>query len=273
MACAHRQAPPPPGAEKFLEVEGGGGKLRVSDGGTSGPILVLVHGLGSDLEAWRDQLDHLRASGLRAVAYDQRGHGGSERPHDGIYSIAALAGDLDRVAHALGIQRFVLIGHSLSGAVITKYAGLHPESVAGLVYVDAVGDVGAVPRADVERMLATDATLDATGRRAAYAEMLGPSARPTTRERVLTALERMDPPAFAALRRSMTELSAKEALAQWEGSSVAVEAEEAPSAIRASTVLGIRRVTVPGVSHWLMMDDPGATNAALDDFLAALPPR
>lgn len=272
-ACAHPGPPPRSGAERLVEVAGGGGALRVSDGGAGEPACVFVHGLGSDLEAWRAQLDHLRGRGVRAVAFDQRGHGGSERPRDGVYTIAALAEDVDRVVRALGLRRFVLVGHSLSGTVLTTYAGLHPDAVAGLVYVDAVGDLGAAPRAEIEEMLATDARLDAAGRRAEFTGMLDPHARPATRQRVLASLDRIDPPAFAALRRSMAALSAREALGRWRGPAVAIEAADDPSPIRASAVLGIRRVAVPDVSHWLMVDDPAAVNAALDAFLATVQAR
>jgi len=47
--------------ERIRFVQGGAGKLRVSDGGEGGVPVVLVHGLGSELETWRPVLDPLRA--------------------------------------------------------------------------------------------------------------------------------------------------------------------------------------------------------------------
>jgi len=46
--------------ERIRFVQGGAGKLRVSDGGEGGVPVVLVHGLGSELETWRPVLDRLR---------------------------------------------------------------------------------------------------------------------------------------------------------------------------------------------------------------------
>ena len=103
-ACAGSRPPPQGAAERFLSVEGGAGRLRVSDGGSGEPAVVFLHGLGSDLEAWRAQLDHLRL-GRRAVAYDQRGHGGSDPARDGVYTVEALAADLGAVVRALGLRR------------------------------------------------------------------------------------------------------------------------------------------------------------------------
>lgn len=267
-ACAGARAP-----QRILAVEGGAGRLRVSDGGSGEPAVVFVHGLGSDLEVWQAQLDHLRP-GRRAVAYDQRGHGGSDPARDGVYTVEALAADLDAVVRALGIRRAVVVGHSFSGTVVTAWAGAHPQAVAGLVYADAVGDFHAIPREAVEEQLRADEALsrNAAARQRAFSEMLGPAARPATRERVLAAVARLDAPAFARLRRAMFEFRVGERLRGYAGPVLAVEAEGADHLFMASKVVpGASRAAIAGVSHWLMMDDPAAFDRALDGFLAALP--
>ena len=271
-ACAAARPPPRGTAERFLSVNGGAGRLRVSDGGAGEPAVVFLHGLGSDLEAWRAQLDHLRP-GRRAVAYDQRGHGGSDPARDGVYTVEALAADLDVVIRTLGLRRVVLVGHSFSGTVVTAWAGAHPEPAAGLVYADAVGDFHAVPRQEVDEQVRRDEALgpDPAGRQRVFGEMLGAAARPDTRERVLAAVARLDPPAFAALRRSMFEFRVGDRLAGHRGPVLAIEAEGADYPIMASRVVPrASRATIPGVSHWLMMDDPAAFNRALDAYLATL---
>jgi pimeloyl-ACP methyl ester carboxylesterase len=273
-SCATQRssAPASPGAERVTLVPGTAGKLRVSDGGIGEPAVVFVHGLGGDLETWRAQLDHVRSS-RRAVAYDQRGHGASDRPRDGVYTIDALAQDLDVLTRLLGLRRFVLVGHSMAGTVLTAYAGGHPEAVAGLVYVDAVGDFEAIPREKLLPTIAeeTSPLFGAAQVRAAFEEMLGPRARPATRERVLASVQRLDPPAFGLLRRSMFEFRAKERYEPYRGPATAVEPADADPPVLASKVLGLPRTAVPGVSHWVMLDDPAAVNAALDAFLAGLP--
>ncbi len=271
-ACAGSRPQPQGAAERVLSVEGGGGRLRVSDGGAGEPAVVFVHGLGSDLEAWRAQLDHLRPR-RRAVAYDQRGHAGSDPARDGVYTVEALAADLDAVIRTLGIRRVVLVGHSFSGTVITAWAGAHPEAVDGLVYADAVGDFGAIPAGEVEAQVRLDRTIgpDPAARQRAFSEMLGAAARPATRERVLASVARLDAPAFAALRRSMFEFRVGDRLARYRGPVLAVEVEGAGYPIMASNVVpGASRIGIAGVSHWLMMDDPEAFDRALDAFLATI---
>ena len=262
----------PAPAERVVFVQGGAGELRVSDGGRGAPAVVLLHGLGSELEVWRSALDHLRRT-RRAVAYDQRGHGGSGRARDAVYTIEALAGDLEAVVSTLGLRRFVLVGHSLSGTVLTRCAGSHPDRVAGLVYVDAIGDFHMVAREQLDEAARKDERFEHVpeGRLATYGDVLGKHARRDTRVRVIDALKRLDPPAYARLRRDMFDFVVGSRLAAFRGPIVAIEAEDSDLPFMASRVVPrARRSTVGGVSHWLMLDDPEAFELALDEALAGL---
>jgi len=250
--------------ERVGFVRGGAGKLRVSDGGEGGVPVVLVHGLGSELETWRPVLDRLRGS-RRAVAYDQRGHGQSEAA--GEYSIAALAEDLGRVVEQLGLPQFWLVGHSFSGTVVGAYAAEHPEKVAGAVYVDAVGDASRSAPEMKEYFRRHDADMTPERLQSAYGEMLGPKAAPATRTAVLASVARMDLKAFAALRGEMGEFDGLSAARKYRGPRFAVEADGEDNPFRASHLPGTKRIAIPGVSHWLMLDDPGATAHALEEVL------
>lgn len=272
LGCATTRPSGPSRPESSTFVEGGAGQLRVSDGGSGGTPVVFVHGLGADLEAWRAQLDHVRAS-RRAVAYDQRGHGGSQPASDGVYTIEALAEDLDRVVSALGLERFVLVGHSLGGAVLTTYAGRHPEKVAALVYVDAVGDLSNAPPELKTWFLQGPPNYGPQQAQAEFSEMLGPKAQPKTRERVLASVSRVEPATILAIRRSLGTFAPGPDVARYTGPRMAIEAEEEqPNPISASSSLpGVTRTTLSQVSHWLMMDDPEGFNRALDPVLARVP--
>jgi pimeloyl-ACP methyl ester carboxylesterase len=97
--------------------------------------------------------------------------------------------------------------------------------------------------------------------------MLGPVARPETRRRVLEQVARLDVPAFAALRASMGDVPATELIAKFAGPRHAIDAEGEPNPRMAYNLPGVQRRTIPGVSHWLMLDDPAALDAALDEVL------
>src|SRR6185503_7034795 len=77
-------------------IKGPAGKLNVDDGGTGGLPVVFLHSFAGDTSHWSGQLSHLRET-RRAVAIDLRGHGKSDAPANGDYSVEAMAGDVDAV--------------------------------------------------------------------------------------------------------------------------------------------------------------------------------
>ena len=268
LLCACATAPKAPPKEAPMFLQGGAGRLRVSDGGSGARTpVVFHHGLGSDWTCWQAQLDHLRST-RRAVAFDARGHGESDRAPE--YSIESMADDLDRVVTQLGIDHFVLVGHSFSGTVLSAYAAKHPTSVVALVYVDAVGDASETAEEVKEYFRRQDAGMTPQKMQDAYVQMLGPKAKPETRQHVLASAARLDLPAFATLRGQMGDFHAKAALANFSGPKFAIDAEGSESPVLAAHLPGVERRTIPGVSHWLMLDDPWAFNAALDEVLAKL---
>jgi pimeloyl-ACP methyl ester carboxylesterase len=256
--------------ERLYFIDGKAGRLRISDGGHEGTPVLFLHGLGCRIDCWRAQLDHLRPF-RRAVAYDQRGHGDSDRARDGVYTIAALAEDLEAVVEALGLERFFLVGHSLAGQVLTAYAARHPEKVAGLLYADALGDFHLAPPGQREAFVAQAEAKDFDAR-AMYEEMMGPSARPETRERVLAAAERMDAKAVPALHRSMAGFVAGPLLAKYAGLRLAVDdaSGQYPQFLLVGLLPQVPRKTLAHVSHWLMMDDPAGFDLALDGLIGVV---
>jgi len=239
--------------------------LHIDDGGEGGVPVVLHHGLASNLHVWDAALAHLRKS-RRTIAFDMRGHG--ESPKAAEYTVEALAQDLDALVTKLGIERFWLVGHSFAGVVLSAYAGMQPQKLAGLVYVDAVGDFTRAPAAMRQFFRDFDAGMTAEKLQAAYDGMLGPVAKLDTRARVLESAARMDLPAFAALRASMSELPAEAMLTRFRGPRRAIDVEGNDFPFLASKMPGFEKPrTIPNVSHWLMLDDPAAFNAALIEVL------
>ena len=239
--------------------------LHVEDTGGTGVPVVLHHGLGCDASVWSAQVAHLRAN-RRVVAFDARGHGRSPRAAE--YSVGALVEDLNGVVTRLAIPKFWLVGHSFAGAVASAYAGRFAGKLLGLVYVDAVGDVSTAPEEMKEWFRKHDQGATAEKLQEWFGEMLGPIAKPETRRRVLEQVTRLDVPAFAALRASMAEVPATGFVAKFAGPKHAIDAGNESNPRMAYNLPGVQRRTIPGVSHWLMLDDPAALNQALDQVIA-----
>ena len=121
-------------AQAGESIPGPGGKLFVDDGGSGGVPVVFIHSFAGDSTHWTEQLKHLRKT-RRAIALDLRGHGQSQPPANGDYSIDALEADVTAVVDTLKLDRFVLVGHSLGGPTAIAYAAENPSKVAGLVLV------------------------------------------------------------------------------------------------------------------------------------------
>ena len=114
-------------------------EFHLRDEGPRGALpVVLLHGSNADLHTWQPWVDRLKNE-YRVIRYDQRGHGLTGALPIGDYSPEAFTSDVEAIRRKLGLERFVLAGNSMGGGVAARYAMEHPENVAGLVLIDAVG--------------------------------------------------------------------------------------------------------------------------------------
>ncbi len=100
------------------------------------PPIVLLHGVTESGLAWRAVAEELAAR-RRMIAFDARGHGESGWSADEAYAPDAHFADLACALAALGIDRCLLAGFSMGGAVATICAAARPDLVQRLVIVDA----------------------------------------------------------------------------------------------------------------------------------------
>ncbi|HIJ66415.1 MAG TPA: alpha/beta fold hydrolase [Candidatus Hydrogenedentes bacterium] len=101
----------------------------------SGMPLVLLHGgPGATHHCFHPYFSHA-ADFAKVVYYDQRGCGLSEYKEGEGYSIDQAVDDLDKLRKALGIDKWVVLGHSYGGLLAQCYAVKYPERLAGLVLV------------------------------------------------------------------------------------------------------------------------------------------
>ncbi len=98
-----------------------------------GPVIVLVHGLGSQAEHWLPVARRL-APRHRVVLVDLPGHGESAMPAP--FSLERATQALDRALARTGREPVVLVGHSLGGVVAAAEACEHPSRVRALVLIE-----------------------------------------------------------------------------------------------------------------------------------------
>ena len=109
-------------------------RIHISESGT-GPTVVFESGMGEDASTWNDVRPAI-AEFAHTVAYDRPGLGQSG-PTSLPRTVVQMAADLQAVLEAAKLAPpYVLVGHSLGGAVVQVFAHRYPDEVAGLVLVD-----------------------------------------------------------------------------------------------------------------------------------------
>ncbi len=251
-------------------MQGPAGMLNVDDGGEGGLPVVFVHASAGDTTQWAAQLAHLRKH-RRAIALDLRGHGRSALPADGRFSVEDFAGDVAAVVDGLGLPRFVLVGHSLGGAVCVAYAGAHPERVAGLFLLDPASDGRDIPPEQAEGLMGALASEGwASVVEEYWAPMLEPS-RPEVRERVLAGLKATPQASVRSGLGALLTFDPVAPLRRFQGPrlSVITPFNEVPGAYhRLVPELPSRKLE--GTGHWVQLDAPEAVNGLLGAFLAGV---
>jgi pimeloyl-ACP methyl ester carboxylesterase len=125
-----------PPATSFEQVELHGHTVGYRAAG-SGPLLVLLHGITSTSEAWREVMPRL-AERYTVVAPDMIGHGRSAKPR-GDYSLGAYAAGVRDLLAVLGFERGTVVGHSLGGGIAMQFAYLFPEYVERMALIASGG--------------------------------------------------------------------------------------------------------------------------------------
>ncbi len=125
---------PPRG--RFIEVPGARLHLHEFDGGApDAPALLLVHGLAGQLAHYTYGVTDRLAGRWRMVAVDRPGNGHSTRDPDTPADLKTQADALAALIDALGLERPLVVGHSLGGALALALALHHPQRVGGLALI------------------------------------------------------------------------------------------------------------------------------------------
>ena len=104
-------------------------------GNESATPVLLVHGLRGHAHSW-DDVSLSLCRDFHVLSLDQRGRGDSDWAKGGDYSTEAYVADLDGFCQALGLDSFILVGHSMGGRNSMSFASQWPEKLQKLVVVD-----------------------------------------------------------------------------------------------------------------------------------------
>jgi pimeloyl-ACP methyl ester carboxylesterase len=128
----------------------------LSCGPEDGIPVIFVHGNVSSATFWEETMLAL-PDGYRALAPDLRGYGFTEaKPIDATQGLGDMADDLHALVVALGIGRHHIVGHSMGGGVVMKYALTHAADLLSITLVNPISPYGYGGSKDVEGTMTYD---------------------------------------------------------------------------------------------------------------------
>ena len=236
--------------------------------GRGAPALVFVHGWSCDRTYWSGQVGHF-AKQHQVVTIDLAGHGESgDGRRD--WTMPAFGGDVVAVIEKLELREVVLIGHSMGGDVIVEAALALPDEVAGIVWVDVYSTLGksSTPEELEEFVAAVPRGLRAGGS-IFIRRMFPPGSDPDLVERVVADMSSAPPEiAVEVMEHAVAnEGAVLEALPKLTAPVVAINPDYRPNDIEALARHGVSVVLMPGVGHFLMMEEPETFNRLLDEAI------
>ena len=118
----------------------------VEMGVEDGPALILQHGMTDNSRVWSLSAPYFAAAGYHVYMPDLRGHGYSDQPDTGMYTVSDFAADLNAFMEAKDIEKADMVGHSLGSMTMQAFLLLYPERCNSVtlvastpVYPDALG--------------------------------------------------------------------------------------------------------------------------------------
>ena len=122
---------------EMIRTRGDGIDIQLALWNGEGRAIICVHGLTANCRCW-DTMAASLAPRYKLIALDLRGRGLSEKPPGG-YGVEQHCRDIEAVIENLGIERPVIVGHSLGALIALALTARRPEKTAGLVLVDGAG--------------------------------------------------------------------------------------------------------------------------------------
>jgi 3-oxoadipate enol-lactonase len=251
-------------------------------GPADGAPVVLLHGFPLGLDLWEPQFAALESK-YRVLAYDARGHGKSGTG-EGPWAFEDMVDDLLGVLDTAGFDRAIVVGLSMGGYVALRFAEREAARVRALVLADtksdADGDAAKLKRAGALRLLragGAKAFAESSLRTLlAHETMKG---RPDVVEKVRAMIEACPAAGIAGALVAMAgRTDTTGSLERIAVPTLVLVGEKdgltPPSDSKAlvARIPGSRYVEIPGAGHLSSLENPGAFNAALLEFLAGLPP-
>jgi pimeloyl-ACP methyl ester carboxylesterase len=254
-------------------------KVHYESYGSGKEAVVFIHGWTCDLTFWRGQAPVYR--NRRSLLIDLPGHGQSDKPNVA-YPMEYFARGIEAVLRDAGVERAVLVGHSLGGPIAYSFIRLFPEQAKALVLVDAtvsaVADKASYLAAQQVRYQQKAENLSgAMGEKnflAAVNSMFSAKTPATLRDLIRAKMLATPEHVRVAAVTSPSEVYPAAPGEMFDIPALAIQAAQKGTEERAAAMRTIfpklRLEKWVGSGHFLMMEDPERFNQSLVKFLSGL---
>ncbi|HZP46400.1 MAG TPA: alpha/beta hydrolase [Candidatus Binataceae bacterium] len=261
-------------------------RFHYLDWGTRGrhPI-VFLHGGGLNAHTW-DVVALMLRGEYHCLALDQRGHGDSEWEPTADYSHDKQVQDIEGFIEKLGLERPLLVGHSMGGFAAIGYAIAHADKLAGLVLVDVGPELSMDGAKRIRDFVSQDRVLDSVDAFVERAMAFNPRRNPTLlRRSLMHNLRRLpngkwtwkhDPNRMSPdlmkervertrqIQRDIHQISCKTLIMRGEHSDIFSDANARKFA---ESLPAGRWIKIPNAGHTIQGDNPAGLLEALRPFL------
>jgi pimeloyl-ACP methyl ester carboxylesterase len=286
-ACGRQEPAPAPAAspaaaDKSGPAEGAARIAIAPDGvhvqyrmyGSGEPALVFIHGWSCDSNYWREQIPEFKQK-YTLVTVDLAGHGGTDGNRSD-WTMARFGQDVATALSAVPNQQLILVGHSMGGNVAIEAARLLKGRVIGIIGVDTFKSIGAPPpsKAQVDAIIKPfEADFIGTTRSVVGSYFFTKNADPQLKEKIAYDMSLSPPRVGVPSMRTLLEHEFTQSVKETSVPIVAINSDlgEPVNEVRIRKVLPkFRQVTLAGDGHFLMMEDPGRFNPALEAEIQTL---
>ena len=246
-----------------------GANVHWTSTGNGSQAVIFVHGWTCDESSWRAQVPAFSAK-YRVITLDLPGHGKSAAPANGKFSMETFARAVEAVRAEAGVDRVVVVGHSMGTPVVRVYQQMYPQHVAGLVVVDGAVLVPGEAFEFTPPPLTGAEGL--TAREGMIRGMFSASTSPALQDHILKMmLGAPESTAIGAMGATFDPSWRSAEPVKVPVLGLFAENSQLDDSAAMKTVFPTaENHEVPGTGHFLMLEKPAEFNKLLGDFLAKI---
>jgi pimeloyl-ACP methyl ester carboxylesterase len=239
--------------------------------GHGSPALVFVHGWSCNRSFWAGQIEPFSKQ-FEVVAVDLAGHGDSGRNREK-WTIQSYGDDVAAVVKKLNLKKVILIGHSMGGDVIPEAALRLPGRVVGLIWLDTYKKLGAGRTPEEVQAFVAEFSPNFSESTAKFVRsMFVSTSDPELVDRVALVMSSAPPNIALPSLDSAFSYSREmpRTLERLHLPVIAINPDNAPTDVPSLEHYGVQVIFMPGVGHFLMMEDPQRFNVLLSAAIERL---